>query len=243
MKRMKPDYSLFSDRGSRAVNEDYADAFFRRGASCFVLYDGLGAHGMGDRASRFVTQFIKREFAKSSGLASLETVLPRAQEALRAEQVRLGAVGRMRTTAVVLLLDGSSGMCVHIGDSRLYRFRGGELLSRTRDHSVPQMLALTGEIEESEIRSHPDRSKLLRALGDERETIKYETARFDVRAGDVFLLCSDGFWEPVTEDEMISLLRESANAKQWLSRMSRLAARNSAGKLMDNYTAVAVFIK
>lgn len=114
---------------------------------------------------------------------------------------------------------------------------------QTRDHSVPQMLVLTGEIKTEEIRSHPDRNKLLRALGDDRETVKFELTRFDVRAGDAFLLCSDGFWEPVTESEMLALLQSEPTARAWLEKMSRLAAENSGGKAMDNYTAVAVRVR
>ena len=218
MTDLKTDFSIFSDRGSRPVNEDFADSAVKRDAQCFVLCDGLGGHGMGDRASRFVARFVLHEFTRCQSLASFaQTVLPRAHQALRAEQEK--------------------------ADSRLYRFRGGAVDVQTRDHSVTQMLVLTGEIKTSEIRSHPDRNKLLRALGDERETVKFELTRFDVRAGDAFLLCSDGFWEPVTESEMLALLRSVPTAKGWLEKMALLAVRNSAGKAMDNYTAVAVRVR
>ena len=216
MTDLKTDFSIFSDRGSRPVNEDFADSAVKRDAQCFVLCDGLGGHGMGDRASRFVARFVLHEFTRA---------------------------GKMKTTAVVLVLEGESGFCLHIGDSRLYRFRGGAVDVQTRDHSVPQMLVLTGEIKTEEIRSHPDRNKLLRALGDDRETVKFELTRFDVRAGDAFLLCSDGFWEPVTESEMLALLQSEPTARAWLEKMSRLAAENSGGKAMDNYTAVAVRVR
>lgn len=244
MTDLKTDFSIFSDRGSRPVNEDFADSAVKRDAQCFVLCDGLGGHGMGDRASRFVARFVLHEFTRSQSLASFaQTVLPRAHQALRAEQEKAGAAGKMKTTAVVLVLEGESGFCLHIGDSRLYRFRGGAVDVQTRDHSVPQMLVLTGEIKTEEIRSHPDRNKLLRALGDERETVKFELTRFDVRAGDAFLICSDGFWEPVTESEMLALLQSEPTARAWLEKMSRLAAENSGGKAMDNYTAVAVRVR
>lgn len=238
---MKTAYSIFSNQGGRQINEDYADCAVSKDAYCFVLCDGLGGHGMGDRASRFVARFVLNEFrARAEDFAG--TVLPRAQAALREEQERLNAVEKMKTTAVILVVDGKSGYCLHVGDSRLYRFRDGDVVFQTRDHSVPQMLVMTGEITADEIRSHPDRNKLLRALGDDREELKFERTDFDVRPGDAFLLCSDGFWEPLTEGEMLRLLSEQKSAKGWLNAMAQLAVKNSAGKNMDNFTAVAVRI-
>ena len=149
----------------------------------------------------------------------------------------------MRTTAVVLCIDGNRGIALHIGDSRLYRFREGRVLSRTRDHSIPQILVMAGEITEEEIRSHPDRNKLLRALGDENDELRVEKSEFDVRPGDAFLLCSDGFWEPVTEAEMERTLAENGKVKKWLSSMSKLAFQNSDRSKMDNCTAVAVTVR
>lgn len=237
---MKLQHSLFSDKGGRQINEDFADVFSARRAQCFVLCDGLGGHGLGDLASRFVTEFVGREFL---GGRLTDDVLLNAHRALCSRQREMGVAGKMRTTAVVLAIDGDRGFCSHIGDSRLYQFRGGEVLWRTRDHSIPQMLVLTGEITEDEIRTHPDRNKLLRALGDERDEVKYETCHFAVQPGDAFLLCSDGFWVPVTEREMSDTLQKSPSVKQWLNRMACLAVENSAGKHMDNYTAIAVQIK
>ena len=244
MSAIKTDCGIFTDPGGRPVNEDFADMLMKKGARCFVLCDGLGGHGMGDKASRFVARFVLREFARCTDIGAFITrVLPDAQTALREEQARKGITGKMKTTAVVLVLDDESAYCAHIGDSRLYRFRGGVADFRTRDHSIPQMLVMTGEIGEEQIRSHPDRNKLLRALGDDREEIKCETARLDLRPGDAFLLCSDGFWEPVTEDEMLALLSSCRSAKDWVSKMAALAVRNSAGSSMDNYTAVGVMVK
>ena len=232
MTDLKTDFSIFSDRGSRPVNEDFADSAVKRDAQCFVLCDGLGGHGMGDRASRFVARFVLHEFTRSQSLASFaQTVLPRAHQALRAEQEKAGAAGKMKTTAVVLVLKGESGFCLHIGDSRLYRFRGGAVDVQTRDHSVPQMLVLTGEIKTEEIRSHPDRNKLLRALGSGQ------------RVNDRAQLVAKQHAVVRTESEMLALLQSEPTARAWLEKMSRLAAENSGGKAMDNYTAVAVRVR
>ncbi len=239
---MKITYSNFSDKGGRAVNEDYTGVAGFGDRYCFVLCDGLGGHGMGDMASRFTVKYIKERFiASADSAAFVSGIADDAHLALKQEQEKDIRCSKMRTTAVVLVIDGGMGYSVHIGDSRLYVFRDDMVIFRTKDHSIPQMLVLTGEIKEDEIRRHPDRSCLLHALGDETDNVRYEKSEFDLMPGDCFLLCSDGFWEPVTEEEMCSELRKSRSAEEWLSAMSKKAAENSRGMNMDNFSAVAVF--
>ncbi|MBR1764667.1 MAG: serine/threonine-protein phosphatase [Ruminococcus sp.] len=241
---MKAEHSIFTDRGGRPVNEDCADAVRAGSRYCFILCDGLGGHGMGDKASKLVTESLKSYFTSCGSIEEFAAdALQRAQAALLAAQRTDPRLRQMRTTAVVLCIDGSRGIALHIGDSRLYRFRGGRVLTRTRDHSIPQVLFMTGEITEQEIRSHPDRNKLLRALGDDTDEVRSERTDFEVAAGDAFLLCSDGFWEPVTEEEMERLLKENCKTAKWLSAMGKQALKNGKGKDMDNCTAVAVTIR
>ena len=241
---MKVDFYGLTDKGSRPVNEDCIGDAHRDDAHCFILCDGLGGHGMGDKASQLVTHFIEESFMKSEDIESFAAnVLPEAQKALTAAQQSAGLVNKMLTTAVVLIIKGSQGISLHIGDSRLYRFRNGSAIWRTRDHSVPQLLVMTGEIEEKDIRCHPDRSRLLRALGDGSETVRFETGRFDIEEGDVFLLCSDGFWEPVTEEQMCDALSGCNKPKKWLGSMSKIVKQSDSDGTGDNYSAVAVMIK
>ena len=82
-------------------------------------------------------------------------------------------------------------------------------MGRTIDHSIPQMLALAGEIKEKEIRRHPDRNKLLRVVGTDWENPQYEISEdVEKTGGEAFLLCSDGFWENITEKEMVKCLKD-----------------------------------
>lgn len=241
---MKIEYSIFTDKGSRPINEDFAGYIKKDGAYCFVLCDGLGGHGMGDRASQLAVKAIKEYFMSCPGTAEFVSgVIDHTQSVIRSEQAKNGSSDKMKTTAVILVIDGNRGEAVHVGDSRAYHFRDGRVLMHTRDHSIPQMLVLMGEIDESMIRSHPDRNMLLRALGDDREQVKYDVSGFDISEGDYFLLCSDGFWEPVTEDEMLLTDGDGESAEKWIKRLSGLAYENSSGKKMDNYTAVGVIVK
>lgn len=233
-----------TNKGGRPVNEDCIGSAKKGGAECFILCDGLGGHGMGDKASQLVTRFAEDGFRSCTELEDfVSSVLILAHTKLTAEQQKMGLNHKMLTTAVILVIDGDKGIAIHIGDSRLYRFRNGSAIWRTRDHSVPQMLVMTGEIEDKDIRCHPDRSRLLRALGDDSEAARFDTERFDVREGDAFLLCSDGFWEPVTEEQMCASLAESGSPRRWMSGMKKLVKQYNRGKDGDNYSAIAVMIK
>jgi serine/threonine protein phosphatase PrpC len=113
----------------------------------------------------------------------------------------------------------------------------------TIDHSVPQQAVLAGEITQAEIRHHKDRNKLIRALGQKGD-VKADISEFeDVSEGNhAFLLCTDGFWEYVEENDMMQTLAESPNPVIWINKMTELLQQRVNGK-NDNNTAVAVWIK
>ena len=117
------------------------------------------------------------------------------------------------------------------------------MVSRTLDHSVPQMLVLGGQIKESEIRHHKDRNRVLRVLGTPWEGEAYSLADPIEKTGDqAFILCSDGFWELITEKEMEKTLKQSYSVAQWLEKMEKIVQKHGEGKDMDNYSAICVYI-
>lgn len=130
----------------------------------------------------------------------------------------------------------------HVGDSRLYHFRNGVVAFQTKDHSVPQTLVNAGDITKEQIRTHPDRNRILRAVGNPdgvKPTILDASRK--IQRGDAFLLCTDGFWEYVTETEMAVDLAKSATPKDWLGWMElRLIGKVETG--YDNYSALALFV-
>ena len=243
---MKLDHCLFTNVGSRPVNEDSIGYTEKDDRYCFVLCDGLGGHDKGELASRYVVEYAKCYFDDTENLDEYTNdVLDKAQEGLLAEQESLDAVLDMKTTAVILVAEDGRCRYMHIGDSRLYRFRKNKILSRTLDHSVPQMLALAGDIKEKEIRSHPDRNRLLRVMGSRwNRGSGYDISEYeDIKEGDAFLLCTDGFWEPITEKDMCKQLKKSRNAEEWLKNMAEIVAENGKGTNMDNYSAIAVIVR
>ena len=239
---MSIDYKLFTNIGSRKVNEDSVRSAEKKGVYCFILCDGLGGHGKGEVASAYVADHIKDMFLKCNDIDSfLENAFNSAQKGLMEEQKRLNATTEMKTTCTVLVVDGKTYRYGHIGDSRIYTFRKNKLLTRTLDHSVPQMLVLAGDIKEKKIRNHPDRNRLLRVMGVEWDSPRFELSEVEeLQDGDSFLLCSDGFWELIVEKQMCKTLKKASSAEQWMASMNEIVSKNGKGIDMDNNSAIAV---
>lgn len=238
-------YHLLSNAGDRENNEDNIGMYQHDGAFCFVLADGLGGHGKGEEASRLAVEAAVRIFAaEGSGKESLGHSFDEAQRSIAKAQEEDFRARDMKTTLVVLHAGEGQIQWGHIGDSRLYYFFNGKLAGRTLDHSVPQMLVAAGQLRESQIRNHPDRNRLLRVLGIDWDTPKYQIAEAIPRQGrQAFLLCSDGFWELVDEKKMMHCLKRAKNPEEWVSMMEEIVKKNGRGKNMDNYSAVAVWLE
>ena len=234
-------FAVLSERGSRESNEDSVGFLCDGNAGFFVLADGLGGHGRGEIASQLVTECAKDYFARVPG--DLDGCFVESQNRLIDEQRKLNASNEMKTTMVCLYINGGKAAWGHIGDSRLYHFKAGRVGQRTLDHSVPQMLVTIGEIREKDIRGHDDRNRLIRVMGTEWESPQYELGEETALCGkDAFLLCSDGFWEWITERDMEKALKKSASPDKWLELMKGAAMKNGAGRNMDNLSAIAVFV-
>ncbi len=237
-------YALISKAGDRDLNEDSLAVCDHAGHQCFVLCDGLGGHGMGDVASSLVVDVFKAQFDQADDLTDFigQTLLA-AQDILLAEQIARRASKRMKTTAAALVLDEKNAYIGHVGDSRVYAFFKNKVKTRTLDHSIPQMLALAGDIKEAQIRQHPDRNALLRVLGVDWEQPMYDLLQPIVQKKcQAFLLCSDGFWEHIEDKQMCYLLKKTKSVHEWLEEMTQLVEQNGAGLDMDNYSAIAVWL-
>ena len=236
-------FSSFTNRGSREINEDRIGCFANKGAHCFVVCDGLGGHGMGDAAAQTVVSVFQDLFSKSGDPARfLPEAFTAAQQILLTEQAALNARQKMKTTAVALVTDEHKAYIGHVGDSRLYVFQNNRVLTRTLDHSIPQMPVLSRQLREEEIRNHPDRNIVLRVMGVDWESPMYELAKpLRLRKCQAFLLCTDGFWELILEEEMCEFLQNSSSPEEWLRRMAAQVRERGKGKQMDNYSAIAVW--
>ncbi len=236
-------YSAFTDKGNREINEDSIGVFQNGENYCFVLCDGLGGHGMGDVASGYVKDSFETLFANTFDTKDfLDQAFFISQSGLLEEQKKRNATSKMKTTCVSVVTDDKYAYIGHIGDSRIYLFHHNRVKLRTLDHSIPQMLVLSKEIKESEIRNHPQRNMLLRVMG-----IEWDKKMFDLmnpiplRKCQAFLLCSDGFWELIEESKMCELLKKAETPDEWLQNMVEEVKRNGSDRNMDNFSAIAIW--
>jgi len=240
------DCQEMTHNGGRPVNEDSIGHYIGEKVFGFILCDGLGGHGMGDVASGIVRDVFVDQYSKLEKPGKeLGRIFESAQDILTSEQNKHNASSKMKTTVATVVCDTKKAYIGHIGDSRVYTFDNKGKWHRTIDHSVPQMLALAHDIKDEDIRNHPDRSSLLKAMGNSWDGKPYELDKaIPLRKCKAFLLCSDGFWELITENEMMEALNSSANAAEWLSKMDALVKSRGAeiGEKMDNNSAIAIIV-
>ncbi len=168
-------YAIIHEQGDRDYQEDSVAVYPGKKVSSFWVADGLGGHGGGKAASQTVVENCKNRSQKHFKLEEcFQNAFVTGNQKLVEEQDRRQNTKTMKTTLVGCILEGRELTWAHIGDSRMYLFRDERVVTRTLDHSVPQMLVLGGQIQESEIRSHPDRNRVLRVLGNREDEIKYE---------------------------------------------------------------------
>jgi protein phosphatase len=228
---------------TRRVNQDAFDRFNirERGEILLVVADGLGGHRGGEVASKMAVGTLGKLVTENEGEAEarLAEASERANEFIYKAASKDRTLKGMGTTIVALLLcDDGRAYVAHAGDSRLYRIRDHRIEAITEDHSVVALMVREGLIEPEEARDHPKKNQIMRALGVSGE-IEVDVAPVEVQPGDSYLLCSDGLYG-MLPDEDLRRITESAidsdTAVAWL-----VDAANQAGGT-DNITAVLVRI-
>jgi PPM family protein phosphatase len=204
-------------------------------APMFVVADGMGGAQAGEVASRMAIETFEEGLPASgppeARLAELvRSANHRIYDRSRAEQGRAG----MGTTLTAAFFDDAHLAIAHVGDSRAYLFRDGELMRLTQDHSLVDELVRQGKLTEEQAAEHPQRSIITRALGPEPE-VEVDTWTYPVRAGDVLLLCSDGLTSMISEERVAEILR-SARSLQAAADDLIQDANEAGGR--DNITVV-----
>lgn len=242
--------ALLSDRGGRKYNEDACGHWHSGRHLCCVLADGAGGHGGGDIASRLAVQELIARFSQqpSERAAELERLLRVTNDVLISERVPGTAKQDMHSTVVCLVLDfmQHTAHWAHSGDSRMYWFRDGRVLDRTRDHSLVQGLVDSGVLTLEQIRTHPKRSELRSALGLAPEILEVSAREGpqEVQAGDVFLLCTDGLWEYLDDAVLERTLRAAPNPGAWIGELATEVRAAAAHKTShDNFSALTVWTR
>ncbi|MDQ4118045.1 MAG: protein phosphatase 2C domain-containing protein [Actinomycetota bacterium] len=226
-------YSARSDRG--LVRQNNQDAVYA-GPRLLALADGMGGHAAGEVASSLVISALAPLDDDVPGddlLAELRSATYEGNDAISRHVADAPDLEGMGTTLTAILFAGSRLGMVHVGDSRAYQLRGGEFSQITKDDTFVQSLIDEGRITEDERENHPQRSLLLRAITgqdvDPSLTIR------EARAGDRFLLCSDGLSGPVSDDTLRDTLVDYADPRECADRLIELALRGGGP---DNITCI-----
>ena len=243
------DASVQTDKGCvREINEDSgrmvrpADPrLLAEKGTLVVVADGMGGHSAGEVASQMAADVVSRVYyeTRAEPSAALRRAVEEANrqihEAAAADESKHG----MGTTCTALALCGGRAYAAHVGDSRLYMLRAGQLYQLSEDHSAVNEMVKLGIITKEQARTHEDKNVILRALGTTPEVEVSVLDPFAVREGDRYLLCSDGLHDLVLEDEIASILSETQDIHAAGERLIALAKERGGH---DNITVGIIAI-
>ena len=247
---MKIAYSALSDVGrKRKGNED--SLFVNPEQNLFVVADGMGGHAAGEVASRVAVESINEFVCMTSGDEEitwpfgldesmsydgnrLKTSVRYANNKVLASTKESVEYEGMATTVVGVLVDGATANLAHVGDSRIYLFRGGQLTQLTSDHSWVNEQLQGGMLTAEQARSHPLRNVVTRALGGKPD-LDVEMQVHEALPGDLLLLCSDGLTTMVPDPEIARLISENGGVESAAKALVDEANRKGGE---DNITVI-----
>ncbi len=213
------------------------------GTHLFVVADGMGGHAGGDIASSLAVEGlaeVDRDYVAPGDFAdALKAHIHTASANIAKTADEHPQLTGMGTTFTALGIQGNTAIVQHIGDSRMYLLRGGELSQISTDHTFVQRLLDAGRITEDEARVHPRRSVLMRVLGDVESQPDPDTMLLNVHDGDRWLICSDGLSGVVEFDQIREHMTRTDGAKPVVDRLMKAALEGGAP---DNVTIVVVDI-
>ncbi|MEE5993481.1 MAG: protein phosphatase 2C domain-containing protein [Oscillospiraceae bacterium] len=240
---MKIEVYVFSSSGGRAYNEDTVGKRKLPDGCLFIIADGLGGHRDGNLASQCIVEhFLDAPYEPNVNAEEwlVQQIAIANQKLLRLQEEKCS---RMKSTVVVLLIQENYAYWAHVGDSRLYYLHQGQIQSITDDHSVAFKKYKAGEILRSQIGQDEDQSSLLRAMGNpERCTPDCQKSITPLIAGDGFMLCSDGLWTYLLDEEVLIDFLKAKEPQEWtelllLRMLERLRPEN------DNLSVITVMVQ
>jgi serine/threonine protein phosphatase PrpC len=230
-----------SRRGGREKNEDRMGYCYTRDSGLFALADGMGGHPEGEVASQLALQTMAALFQRDAH-STLEDPIRFLQEAVMAGHHQLlryasekGLMDTPRTTIVACILQGNSAYWAHCGDSRLYFVRGDKLIARTRDHSYSELQQTLSAV--VPLNERYNRNVLFTCLGSPGKPVVDTAGPLILQKGDRIMLCSDGMWGTVEDDEIVRHLSTSTISDA-VPELVEVALRKGGVKC-DNVTVLA----
>jgi len=239
-------FSIFQEsrKGGRKANQDRIGYAYTRDTLLLVVADGMGGHLHGEVASQITVQYLTEAFQRDAK-AKLADPSDFLKKGIREAHFTLadyakarGLAESPRTTCVACVVQDSVAHWAHVGDSRLYHVRRGQVQAQTRDHSRVQVLIDRGRIREEAVAAHPDRNKIFNCIGAATPPEVELSKQMPLQEGDTLLLCTDGLWGPLTRKLITAALLRGDIMKAMPELLDLAEAR--AGKDSDNLSVVAI---
>lgn len=233
-----------SRKGARPYNQDRIGHWYTRDSLLLAVADGMGGHLMGEAAAQIAVDRLAASFHLEAkpripdpGLF-LSRAIGRIHAGIEAHVNKLKLPDSPRTTLVACVVQDGHAWWTHVGDSRLYLIRRGVIAVRTRDHTRVQQLVDQGRIREEAVSSHPERNKVLQCLGGGSAPRIASAASTRLAKDDILLLCSDGFWGPLTQRQLLGTLAGKTLTSAVPELMALAETRGGPG--CDNVSVVAI---
>jgi serine/threonine protein phosphatase PrpC len=243
---LRVEHAELSLQGTRDSNQDRVAVALYDDAALLIACDGMGGHTDGEGAAeisqrRVTERFMQAPMPLLDPLGFLHLALGLAHEGVVAHGAQVPLELRPRATCAVCIVQQSSAYWAHVGDSRVYHLRAGRVRERTRDHSHVELLVREGVISPGQVQNHPMRNFVESCLGGESMLPEMAvSSRHALLAGDVILVCTDGFWANLDEAMIGSaFVTLGLSLRDTLAALATQALLN-AGTASDNTSVVAL---
>lgn len=242
---MQVEFAELSLIGAREENQDRIASVVRPDVAMIAVFDGMGGHAEGAAAAELARKILLDRLGGQSHplldpLAFLHQTLGAAHAAMVALGQHMPLEHRPRATGAVCLVQDGTAWWAHVGDSRIYHLRAGHVIRRTRDHSHVEQLVQEGLISSQQAQSHPMRNYVETCLGGDPLLPEMLIGRsIRLQAGDALLVCSDGFWANLLDEDIAASLFSGAPLKTALMALAEFSVKRG-GPTADNSSVAAL---
>lgn len=226
------------------TRDNNEDSFLVMEPNVFAVADGMGGHSAGEIASSFALEFIKANIRKylenNDTEAGLHNLLEGVNKYIYDQANHNENMSGMGTTLTLAYIEDKKMFFAHVGDSRIYLYREGDLAQLTEDHSLVHELLKNRLINEQEANTHPKKNILTRAIGT-KESLDIDTGKITLKEDDILILATDGLTNMVSDEDMLKIIIANYHDFDLLATELLEQAKFAGGK--DNITFVCIKIE